>query len=169
MLTPSVNVVQSSFPEALQGEISGLSRSVSNLGSSFGTAIAGTILVSVVALGNQVLRGRDDRPRRVRTDRSRRGLRLPRPRSRRRSTGPRAQGRRPPSVGRKGEWLSPTLVGPAGGRSRCGLSNSESEDVTARLPTARPPLLLVETASTSRWVRGRKWWLGDDHDRGCDP
>jgi MFS family permease len=52
MLTPSVNVVQSSFPEALQGEISGLSRSVSNLGSSFGTAIAGTILVSVVADGN---------------------------------------------------------------------------------------------------------------------
>ena len=43
MLTPSVNVVQSSFPEALQGEISGLSRSVSNLGSTFGTAIAGTI------------------------------------------------------------------------------------------------------------------------------
>ena len=30
MLTPSVNVVQSSFPEQLQGEISGLSRSVSN-------------------------------------------------------------------------------------------------------------------------------------------
>jgi len=53
MLTPSVNVVQSSFPEALQGEISGLSRSVSNLGSSFGTAIAGTILVSVVALGTK--------------------------------------------------------------------------------------------------------------------
>jgi MFS family permease len=51
MLTPSVNVVQSSFPEALQGEISGLSRSVSNLGSSFGTAIAGTIIVSVVAPG----------------------------------------------------------------------------------------------------------------------
>jgi MFS family permease len=53
MLTPSVNVVQSSFPEELQGEISGLSRSVSNLGSSFGTAIAGTILVSVVATGNR--------------------------------------------------------------------------------------------------------------------
>lgn len=52
MLTPSVNVVQSSFPEALQGEISGLSRSVSNLGSSFGTAIAGTILVSDLASGN---------------------------------------------------------------------------------------------------------------------
>ena len=46
MLTPSVNVVQSAFPENLQGEISGLSRSVSNLGSSLGTAIAGTILVS---------------------------------------------------------------------------------------------------------------------------
>ncbi|HJY45135.1 MAG TPA: MFS transporter, partial [Propionibacteriaceae bacterium] len=38
MLTPSVNVVQSSFPDHLQGEISGLSRSVSNLGSSLGTA-----------------------------------------------------------------------------------------------------------------------------------
>jgi nitrate/nitrite transporter NarK len=46
MLTPSVNVVQSAFPEELQGEISGLSRSVSNLGSSLGTAIAGTILVA---------------------------------------------------------------------------------------------------------------------------
>jgi len=53
MLTPSVNVVQSSFPEEMQGEISGLSRSVSNLGSSFGTAIAGTILVSVVELGTR--------------------------------------------------------------------------------------------------------------------
>ena len=52
MLTPSVNVVQSSFPEELQGEISGLSRSVSNLGSSFGTAIAGTILVSDLGSGN---------------------------------------------------------------------------------------------------------------------
>lgn len=46
MLTPSVNVVQSSFPEERQGEISGLSRSVSNLGSSLGTAVAGTILVA---------------------------------------------------------------------------------------------------------------------------
>ncbi|MGO4536824.1 MFS transporter [Leifsonia sp. 2MCAF36] len=44
MLTPSVNVVQSAFPEELQGEISGLSRSVSNLGSSFGTAIVASIL-----------------------------------------------------------------------------------------------------------------------------
>ncbi len=46
MLTPSVNVVQSAFPENLQGEISGLSRSISNLGSTLGVAIAGTILVS---------------------------------------------------------------------------------------------------------------------------
>ena len=63
MLTPSVNVVQSSFPEDMQGEISGLSRSISNLGSSFGTAIAGTILVSVVELGNALLRGGDAQPR----------------------------------------------------------------------------------------------------------
>lgn len=46
MLTPSVNVVQSAFPEDQQGAISGLSRSVSNLGSSVGTALAGTILVA---------------------------------------------------------------------------------------------------------------------------
>ncbi|MFF7244363.1 MFS transporter [Embleya sp. NPDC008237] len=45
-LTPSVNVVQSSFPDDQQGEISGLSRCVSNLGSSLGTAVAGTILVA---------------------------------------------------------------------------------------------------------------------------
>ncbi|WP_418960613.1 MFS transporter [Streptomyces tritici] len=51
MLTPSVNVVQSSFPEERQGEISGLSRSVSNLGSSMGTAIAGTILVAGLSTG----------------------------------------------------------------------------------------------------------------------
>ena len=52
MLTPSVNLVQGAFPEDKQGEISGLSRSVSNLGSSFGTAIAGTILVSNLVSGN---------------------------------------------------------------------------------------------------------------------
>jgi MFS family permease len=46
MLTPSVNVVQSSFAEDRQGEISGVSRSVSNLGSALGTAVAGTILVA---------------------------------------------------------------------------------------------------------------------------
>jgi MFS family permease len=49
MLTPSVNVVQSSFPDQQQGEISGVSRSVSNLGSSLGTAIAGTIMVAGIA------------------------------------------------------------------------------------------------------------------------
>jgi predicted MFS family arabinose efflux permease len=52
MLTASVNVVQSSFPESEQGEISGLSRSVSNLGSSLGTAIVGSVLVSSTVQGN---------------------------------------------------------------------------------------------------------------------
>jgi len=46
MLTSSVNVVQSSFPDSDQGDISGLSRSVSNLGSSFGTALVGSVLVA---------------------------------------------------------------------------------------------------------------------------
>jgi len=45
--------VQSSFPEADQGEISGLSRSVSNLGSSVGVALAGSVIVSPVVSGNQ--------------------------------------------------------------------------------------------------------------------
>jgi len=48
MLTSSVNVVQSSFPDSDQGEISGLSRSVSNLGSSLGTALVGSVLVAVM-------------------------------------------------------------------------------------------------------------------------
>jgi MFS family permease len=48
MLTSSVNVVQSAFPEKDQGEISGLSRSMSNLGSSFGTAVAGSILITTI-------------------------------------------------------------------------------------------------------------------------
>lgn len=52
MLTSSVNVVQSAFPEEDQGEISGLSRSVSNLGSSLGVAIAGTVIVSSLVEGN---------------------------------------------------------------------------------------------------------------------
>ncbi|MFB7715832.1 MFS transporter [Nocardia sp. NPDC056100] len=46
MLTPSVTVVQSAFGADDQGEISGLSRSASNLGSALGTAVAGTILVA---------------------------------------------------------------------------------------------------------------------------
>jgi MFS family permease len=53
MLTPSVNIVQSSFPERQQGEISGLSRAVSNLGSTFGTAIGGTVLVAEILEGNK--------------------------------------------------------------------------------------------------------------------
>jgi predicted MFS family arabinose efflux permease len=44
MLTPSVYIVQSSFAEERQGEIAGLSRSVSNLGSCLGTAIVGITL-----------------------------------------------------------------------------------------------------------------------------
>jgi Major Facilitator Superfamily len=48
MLTASVNVVQSSFPDKDQGDISGLSRSVSNLGSSLGTALVGSVLVAVI-------------------------------------------------------------------------------------------------------------------------
>jgi predicted MFS family arabinose efflux permease len=51
MLTASVNVVQSSAPERDQGELSGVSRSVSNLGSSMGTAIAGAVLISALVGG----------------------------------------------------------------------------------------------------------------------
>ena len=51
MLTSSVNVVQSGFPDTDQGDISGLSRSVSNLGSSLGTALAGSILVAAAIPG----------------------------------------------------------------------------------------------------------------------
>jgi hypothetical protein len=50
MLTASVNVVQSAWPEEVQGDISGVSRSVSNLGSSLGVAIAGSVLLA--AAGN---------------------------------------------------------------------------------------------------------------------
>ena len=52
MLTASVNVVQSAWPEAVQGDISGVSRSVSNLGSSLGVAIAGSVIVAATAGGN---------------------------------------------------------------------------------------------------------------------
>ncbi|HEX5415604.1 MAG TPA: MFS transporter, partial [Chloroflexota bacterium] len=51
VLAVSVNVVQSSMPERDQGEISGVSRSVSNLGSSLGTAVAGAVLVSALIVG----------------------------------------------------------------------------------------------------------------------
>ena len=52
MLTSSVNVVQSAFPEKDQGEISGLSRSVSNLGSSLGVALVGSILAITTIPGD---------------------------------------------------------------------------------------------------------------------
>lgn len=52
MLTSSVNVVQSAFPDKDQGEISGLSRSISNLGSSLGVSIVGSVLVSALLPGN---------------------------------------------------------------------------------------------------------------------
>ncbi|SEO55914.1 MFS transporter [Trujillonella endophytica] len=51
MLTASVNLVQSSSPEEVQGDISGVSRSVSNLGSSLGVAIAGSVLVGAATPG----------------------------------------------------------------------------------------------------------------------
>jgi MFS family permease len=49
MLTSSVNIVQSSWPDRDQGDISGLSRSVSNLGSSLGTALAGSIVLAAAS------------------------------------------------------------------------------------------------------------------------
>lgn len=53
MLTASVNLVQSSSPEQVQGDISGVSRSVSNLGSSLGTALAGSVLVGAASPGGR--------------------------------------------------------------------------------------------------------------------
>jgi Na+/melibiose symporter-like transporter len=49
MLTASVNLVQSAWPEEVQGDISGVSRSVSNLGSSMGVAIAGSLVAGATA------------------------------------------------------------------------------------------------------------------------
>lgn len=66
MLTSSVNLVQSSFPGADQGDISGLSRSVSNLGSSLGTALAGSVLVAARFRRQAVC----SRPHNTRSDRA---------------------------------------------------------------------------------------------------
>ncbi|SES43764.1 MFS transporter [Lentzea albida] len=44
MLTASVNVVQSRWPDEDQADVSGVSRAVSNLGSSLGTALVGSVL-----------------------------------------------------------------------------------------------------------------------------
>ena len=61
MLTASVNLVQSAWPESIQGDISGVSRSVSNLGSSLGVAIAGFLGAGAIPGGGQYLRARDRR------------------------------------------------------------------------------------------------------------
>ena len=53
MLTASVNLVQSAWPENVQGDISGVSRSVSNLGSSLGVAIAGSLVAGAIPGGGQ--------------------------------------------------------------------------------------------------------------------
>jgi MFS family permease len=53
MLTSSVNVVQSSFLEQDQSDISGLSRSISNFGSSLGTSLAGSILIIALTPQNK--------------------------------------------------------------------------------------------------------------------
>jgi MFS family permease len=53
MLTASVNLVQSVWPEHVQGDISGVSRSVSNLGSSLGVAIAGSLVAGAIPGGGQ--------------------------------------------------------------------------------------------------------------------
>ena len=53
MLISSVNVVQSAFSERDQGDISGLSRSVSNLGSALGVALVGSILAGTAVPGGK--------------------------------------------------------------------------------------------------------------------
>ncbi len=45
---PLLNAVQSTAPAKEQSEISGINRAFSNLGGSFGTAIAGAVLISVL-------------------------------------------------------------------------------------------------------------------------
>lgn len=45
---PLLNLVQSAAPAREQSEISGINRAFSNLGGSFGTAIAGAVLISVL-------------------------------------------------------------------------------------------------------------------------
>ncbi|MET9225766.1 MFS transporter [Lentzea sp. NPDC003310] len=80
MLTASVNVVQSRWPDADQADVSGVSRAVSNLGSSLGTALVGSVLTgaghpyraaltllvlfSVAGLGFALFIRRDGEPRR---------------------------------------------------------------------------------------------------------
>ena len=84
MLTPSVNVVQSAFTEDLQGEISGLSRCISNLGSSPGHG--GRRDHPRVQPRKEFVCRRDDRPGTHRAHRARRGNAPPRPTSAERIT-----------------------------------------------------------------------------------
>jgi predicted MFS family arabinose efflux permease len=51
IMPASVNLVQSAASEEDQGDISGVSRSASNFGSSLGTAVAGAVLVSALIVG----------------------------------------------------------------------------------------------------------------------
>ncbi|HEX8867628.1 MAG TPA: MFS transporter, partial [Lentzea sp.] len=57
MLTASVNVVQSRWPDADQADVSGVSRAVSNLGSSLGVALLGSIADQRAALMLLILFG----------------------------------------------------------------------------------------------------------------
>ncbi|MEV6237731.1 MFS transporter [Lentzea sp. NPDC051838] len=50
MLTASVNVVQSRWPDTDQADVSGVSRAVSNLGSSLGVAMVGSVVDHRAAL-----------------------------------------------------------------------------------------------------------------------
>ena len=88
MLTASVDVVQGSVPESDQGALSGLSRSVSNLGSSLGTALAGAILISAWYQAFRPYRGKSG------TGRDRQAGYLDRP-ARRRLGAQRRSGRGP--------------------------------------------------------------------------
>jgi MFS family permease len=57
IMPASVTFVQSTSPEADQSAISGVSRAASNLGSSLGTAVAGSVLVVLVSGGASYERG----------------------------------------------------------------------------------------------------------------
>ncbi|MEU0877265.1 MFS transporter [Lentzea sp. NPDC005914] len=57
MLTASVNVVQSRWPDDEQADVSGVSRAVSNLGSSLGVALVGSVADQRAALMLLILFG----------------------------------------------------------------------------------------------------------------
>ena len=59
IMPASVTFVQGTSPEQDQASISGVSRSASNLGSSLGTAVAGSIFVVAVSGGTNYDRGLD--------------------------------------------------------------------------------------------------------------